>query len=329
MSPWKICLHWAGSSYKPSKASLKAYHRIIDGDLKTHHGNFPIDANKHPIKRGHYAAHVRNFNTHCIGVAIACMGGKNAHEKASAPNFGSPYPLLEGQFEAACEEIATICIERAIYVSNETVFTHAEVQGTFGVEQGGKWDISVVGFKITTASGMSYPSGQTNAKIVGNYLRERVRYHIARKNKKEGPFIPQISAPDTVRQIQALLNTKGYDLEEDNIYGPRTETAIRTHQKILGLPETGLANTATLAIFNAPHSKRRTDLSQSTTIKAQKDQWFFSAIAGSMTTLGMFWDNHYLKGLALFFIVLSASIVFSRGKHIIEERKLKWTKGDR
>lgn len=59
---------------------------------------------------------------------------------------------------------------------------------------------------------------------------------------------PAATASADVRAAQQALNDRGYDAGAvDGVFGPQTETAIRSFQQTQGLPQTGTLDSATLA----------------------------------------------------------------------------------
>jgi len=53
-------------------------------------------------------------------------------------------------------------------------------------------------------------------------------------------------ADGTVRNAQAALNTKGYDIRVDGQWGPNTQNAVRRFQSENGLAQSGRLDSATL-----------------------------------------------------------------------------------
>ena len=130
----RIIMHWTAGAYAASDTDKKHYHYIIDGTGRIVAGNFKPEDNLHTVTP--YAAHTRNLNTGSIGVAVAAM-----HGAVERPFSAGKYPITEKQVDALVKLVARLCGEYGIPVTPETVLTHAEVQGTLGVPQRGKWDI--------------------------------------------------------------------------------------------------------------------------------------------------------------------------------------------
>ncbi|MGE5169063.1 MAG: peptidoglycan-binding domain-containing protein [Rudaea sp.] len=58
-----------------------------------------------------------------------------------------------------------------------------------------------------------------------------------------------------VRAAQQALNDRGYDAGAvDGVFGPQTESALRSFQQTQGLPETGTLDSATLAALGVSQS---------------------------------------------------------------------------
>ncbi len=152
----RVIAHWAVTRYKADEISKKHYHWIVEGDGAVIAGNLPPESNIAP-KPGHYAAHTLGCNTGSIGISCAAMFGALTVE-----NYGL-FPITEKQFDGLCRKIAEQCKKYDITVTPRTVLSHAEVQGTLGIKQRGKWDIAVLPF-----------AGMKTAKDCGDLMRRRV-----------------------------------------------------------------------------------------------------------------------------------------------------------
>lgn len=145
LSPVKmrgIVLHWTAGAHKASEFDRAHYHILIESDGKLVRGIPPISANALPIK-SNYAAHTRNLNGGYIGVSLCCMGGDKVREN---PFNAGPYPMTEAQWNAMVQVIAQLCAHYSIPITPKTVLSHAEVQGTLGIAQAGKWDFTRLAF---------------------------------------------------------------------------------------------------------------------------------------------------------------------------------------
>src|SRR5690606_34250255 len=92
-------------------------------------------------------------------VAFAAMRGA-----VERPFKAGPAPITEAQLAAMVTLCQRLCREHSIPVSPETVLSHAEVQGTLGIAQRGKWD-------VTWLSDMAAPA---SARSVGDRLRAAI-----------------------------------------------------------------------------------------------------------------------------------------------------------
>jgi hypothetical protein len=135
----RIIAHWSVTKYKCDADSRDHYHFIYEGDGTEVPGHKKPEDNLSTAD-GIYAAHTLGCNTGSIGVACAAMFGA-----VSETNYGK-YPITLVQFRAMCFGIARLCKKYGIPVTPKTVLSHAEVQGTLGIKQRGKWDISVLPF---------------------------------------------------------------------------------------------------------------------------------------------------------------------------------------
>lgn len=234
--------HWTAGTYRVSAVDRKHYHRITDGDGKTHSGKYKPEDNRN-TGDGKYAAHTRNANTDAIGCAMACM--KGAQER---PLSYGKYPMREAQFDAFCRDIAVHCKRYDIVVSAATVLSHAEVEGTLGIKQRGKWDFTVLPF-------MPHLKG---ARACGDEMRRRVKAFLQNLG---GVEVEVEADPDVkrTRWLQRLLINAGYPLgEADGIAGRLTQSAIELFQRDNGLPVTGEFDRRTIDALKAAKPKEPT-----------------------------------------------------------------------
>jgi N-acetyl-anhydromuramyl-L-alanine amidase AmpD len=136
----RIIVHWTAGQHRASAECRAHYHVLIEGDGKLVRGIPSIDLNARPSKPG-YAAHTLSCNSGSIGVALCCMAG--AIENPFDPG---PAPMTRVQWDVLPTVLAALCRRYAIPVAATTVLSHAEVQGTLGVPQRGKWDIARLAF---------------------------------------------------------------------------------------------------------------------------------------------------------------------------------------
>jgi len=159
----RIIMHWTAGSDGANGVEKDAYHIIVGRDGAVTLGDDPILSNIPPLREGRYAAHTRGLNSYSIGIAMDCMAG--ATER---PFYAGTSPMTEEQVTAFCRECARLARDYKIAVTPETILTHAEVQGTLGVPQKQKWD-------ITWLPGMARPD---NPITVGNILRKRIEGYL-------------------------------------------------------------------------------------------------------------------------------------------------------
>ena len=154
----RIILHWSAGTNKASALDRNHYHFIVEGDGNIVSGVYKPEDNL--STQTPYAAHTRMANTGSIGVAFAAMHG--AKER---PFYAGKYPITEKQVKAMTRLLVDLCEQYNIPVTPQAVLTHAEVQGTLGIKQNGKWD-------VTWLPGMDQAG---NAQAVGDLLRQKIR----------------------------------------------------------------------------------------------------------------------------------------------------------
>jgi N-acetyl-anhydromuramyl-L-alanine amidase AmpD len=111
-----------------------------------------------------YAAHTRRLNTGSIGVAMCGMFGAK-----ESPFDPGKYPITRVQYEATARLCAVLCRRYGIPVTRETVLSHAEVEGTLGVKQRGKWDVTR----------LPWFDALKGAREVGDHFRALVQAELA------------------------------------------------------------------------------------------------------------------------------------------------------
>lgn len=154
----RVIVHWTAGANRASATDRRHYHIIVNGDGSLVRGNFSIADNVRVVK-GRYAAHTRGTNPGSIGVALAGMHG--AVERPFNPGRS---PINKVQWDAMVRVVAQLCRVYGIAVSARTTLTHAEVQGTLGRPQSGKWDIAILPFDRTF----------NTAKKVGDRMRAEI-----------------------------------------------------------------------------------------------------------------------------------------------------------
>lgn len=234
----RVIAHWTAGRYSVSSVDRDHYHFIYDGDGNEVAGRHTPEDNISATDRI-YGAHTRRLNTGSIGVAVACMHG--ARENVT----NGSQPMTEEQFDAMCRGIARLCERYRIPVTRRTVLSHAEVQGTLGVAQRGKWDFTVLPFAPELRG----------ARACGDFMRARVQRYMNGQIED-----PARGRNDRVAWLQRLLREEGYDILADGWEGQETEEAVRQFERFNGLPETGsLGTRATVNRLRENAEARRPD----------------------------------------------------------------------
>lgn len=155
----RVHWHWTGGAEGLIGVEADSYHEIIQPDGTVQAGEFPIEANKPPLRPGQYAAHTLNANSDAISIACDAMAG--AKER---PLVWGTNPLTEAQIDAMLHRTAHWCRFYGIPVSRTTTLSHAEVERNLGIKQNNKWDIMVL-------PGMTRVDDPV---VVGDELRRRL-----------------------------------------------------------------------------------------------------------------------------------------------------------
>lgn len=159
----RVIVHWTAGRHHASSSDREHYHILWEGDGTAVRGIPTIDKNDASGAKSGYAAHTLNCNTGSVGVSMCCMAG--AIESPFSPG---PAPMTLAQWDAMCRGVAQICRHYGIPVTDRTVLTHAEVQGTLKIRQRGKWDITRIAFRPDVVG----------ARACGDLLRRQVASHL-------------------------------------------------------------------------------------------------------------------------------------------------------
>jgi hypothetical protein len=135
LGPWKvdqdvkrIICHWTAGQGQPNEIELRDYHYLISQDLKLYHGRRWVGAP--------WPQHTRGLNTGSIGLALCGMAG------ATLSDHGK-WPLTAAQLDRLCLVAAALLKRYHLPLTEESLLVHADVTRVYGIEQRGKWDISV------------------------------------------------------------------------------------------------------------------------------------------------------------------------------------------
>lgn len=132
----RVVLHWTAGRWTPSLLDRAHYHLLLDGAGKPRRGIRPVGA-KLP--------HTRGLNTGSVGLALCGMAGAR-----QSPFDPGPWPIHERQWRLAARAAAEILQRYRLYDDPQDppparlVLSHCEVGAVYGVEQRGKWDVSVL-----------------------------------------------------------------------------------------------------------------------------------------------------------------------------------------
>jgi hypothetical protein len=154
----RIIVHWTAGGPEPSDMDRSHYHLLVTRGGRLVRGDHDISDNV-TTRDDDYAAHTRGCNTGSIGVALCGMAG--AVEK---PFSAGPYPLTKGQWNNALLACADLCERYGIVPNPRGLLMHCEVGEVLGIEQRGKWDVSVLTFDRGKWSGTT-PGAELRARV--------------------------------------------------------------------------------------------------------------------------------------------------------------------
>lgn len=155
----RIIMHWTAGGHTANSTDKRHYHEIVQGDGSRVRGDHLPEANISTAD-GHYAAHVRKFNTGSIGLSMAAMAGAK-----HSPFDAGDHPITKKQLAAFVKVVAEYADTYDIPITRQTVLSHSEVPLIHNKPQPGKWDINWI-------PGMKRPG---NPIEVGDKLREMIR----------------------------------------------------------------------------------------------------------------------------------------------------------
>lgn len=268
--------HWTGGAGRASAKDRERYHKITEFDGVVVNGKEALEDNI-VTSDGDYAAHTLNLNTGSAGFAMAGMAGAT-----ESPFSAGQFPLTEIQFEAHCRDVlAPFHLQYNIPVTDRTCLTHAEVEGTLGVKQRGKWDLTRLPFKPELRG----------ARAVGDYMRERVLAHMGAQPLRLVSNRPTLRAGDRgafVLDLQDQLERVRYFLGKvDGIFGPLTREAVLAFQADHALTVDGIVGPQTWEALAKAEPRPARDVDADTLAKSRtiRDADRVSTAAGA--TVGL------------------------------------------
>lgn len=158
----RIICHWTAGQHRASATDKAHYHILVEGDGTLIRGDCAISANGIG-GTGQRASHTLNCNTGSIGVSLCCMAGA-----VESPFKPGKAPMTREQWDKLAVVVADLCRRYDIPVTPRTVLSHAEVQGTLGIKQRGKWDFTRLAFDLEIRGARA--CGDALRAAVGSYL---------------------------------------------------------------------------------------------------------------------------------------------------------------
>jgi hypothetical protein len=155
----RLIIHWTAGAGFPSPEDGEFYNVLLDRIGRAHLGDHLLTDNLSTAD-GDYAAHTRGLNTGSIGLALCGMAGASRN-----PFAPGRYPLTPVQWNNALIAAADLCRRYKLPPDEKHLLMHCEVERVYGIQQRGKWDISV----------RSWEPGKWVAVTPGEELRARVK----------------------------------------------------------------------------------------------------------------------------------------------------------
>jgi N-acetyl-anhydromuramyl-L-alanine amidase AmpD len=247
----RVILHWTAGRHVAQSLDRQHNHLLVENDGNVVRGIPSIAANGVGSSLRPRAAHTLNCNTGSIGVSMCAMGFAEEF-----PFDAGRWPLTKEQWLMAARVVGQLCDRYRIPVMRETVLSHAEVQGTLGIKQRGKWDVTR----------LPWDAKVVGARACGDAFRSTVLEFMAMSKivSPPSPLIKPGPATDGSRpilregasglfvtQMQTALTGQGFPVAADGRWGPITTRAIKAFQRARSLPTDGVVGPATWAALLA------------------------------------------------------------------------------
>lgn len=146
--PRRIIVHWTGGAGFANEIDRSSYHWLTQSD-RTIVAGLPAHLNMRKLVAGHhragvdYAAHTARFNSFSLGVSICGMLGA----RPGGP-YG-PHAITAPQWYRTLGFLARLCIAYGLDpLSPDELFHHEEAYSIHRVPQPGKWDITVLPWRL-------------------------------------------------------------------------------------------------------------------------------------------------------------------------------------
>lgn len=230
----RVIAHWTAGGHKANATDKKHYHIIVEADGTPVRGNKSIKANEAPTVSGQYAAHTLNSNSGSIGVSMACMAGA-----VESPFDAGKSPMTREQWDAMIGVIAELCARYGIPVTPQTVLSHAEVQGTLGITQRGKWDFTRLAFD-PSVKGAKACGDKMRAEIIAVMTASEPPAAEPSTGLPTPPEMPMLAVGSfgaAVDDALAELRKHGFSPETD--FGEAARQATEAFQAAKGLDTDG------------------------------------------------------------------------------------------
>jgi N-acetyl-anhydromuramyl-L-alanine amidase AmpD len=186
----RIIVHWTAGTNKAGSTDILHYHYLIQGDGSVVMGKYPVSSNER-LRGSAYAQHTRGANEGAIGVSMCGMYGATEQ-----PFKAGKYPITKKQWDRMILLVADLARKYKIPVTPQTILTHAEVQGTLGIAQRNKWDITR----------LPWDSGRKGAKAIGDHLRAGVKLAMVPEAPKKPVQAPKPALTAEQRQLVSALS---------------------------------------------------------------------------------------------------------------------------
>jgi N-acetyl-anhydromuramyl-L-alanine amidase AmpD len=231
-----VILHWTGGANRPNARDRRSYHVLVDGDGELVRGVASIAANGVGSTLRPRASHTLDCNTGWVGVSLCGMLAAREF-----PFDAGLQPINRTQWVAAAEAVASLCARYRIAVTRETVLSHAEVQGTLGIRQRQKWDITRLPWDSSTVGALA--CGDAFRALVSRAID--AAGWLPTLTPTERPVLRAGASGRHVETLQAELARHGFAIAVDGRWGPITTRAVRSFQRARGLKADGVVGPAT------------------------------------------------------------------------------------
>lgn len=132
-----LCMHWTAGARGVIALERNHYNGVVDHEGGRHDGRWRDIDQAHYRAGSRGASHTLSFNARRLGYSMDCMAGANER-----PFDAGSAPMTWDMVDAFTQWVAEKAVAFDLPPTRTSIYSHSEVQPTFGVRQRWKWDIN-------------------------------------------------------------------------------------------------------------------------------------------------------------------------------------------